>query len=236
MCCRKSGLTNNQLKIIAVIAMLCDHVGKELLVQFEFLQIIGRIALPIFAYMIAEGCLYTRNRRQYLMKIALLALGCQLVYFIAEGSLYQNILVTFSLSVLTVFTIDNFRKRKDILSAVLMTAEMAIVVFLCIGLQKIPAFAGFRIDYGIFGVLLPVAVYFAPNKPLKIIFAALTLIALSFDMGGVQWFSLAAVPLIMLYNEKRGKLNLKYLFYIFYPSHLAVIYLIKLLLQSFNIL
>ena len=52
---KKFGLTNNQLKIIAMVSMLFDHVGKELLPQYTVLQIIGRLAFPIFAYMIAEG-------------------------------------------------------------------------------------------------------------------------------------------------------------------------------------
>ena len=71
----KSGiLSGNQLKIIALVAMTCDHVGKELLPAYEFLQIMGRLAFPIFAYMIAEGCRYTRNRKKHLLQVASLAL------------------------------------------------------------------------------------------------------------------------------------------------------------------
>lgn len=57
-----AGLTGNQLKLLALIAMTCDHVGLQLLPQFIILRIIGRLAAPLFAYMIAEGCRYTHNR------------------------------------------------------------------------------------------------------------------------------------------------------------------------------
>ena len=99
---RNVGLSGNQLKIIALIAMTCDHVGKELLPGINVLQIVGRLAFPIFAYMIAEGCRYTRNRRKHLLNVAGLAILCQVVYFIAEGSLFQCILVTFSLSICSI--------------------------------------------------------------------------------------------------------------------------------------
>ena len=64
------GFTGNELKLIAMIAMTCDHVGLQLLPGVPVLRIIGRLALPIYAYMIAEGCRYTRSRKKYLLRIA----------------------------------------------------------------------------------------------------------------------------------------------------------------------
>lgn len=221
------GLTNNQLKILACFSMLLDHVGKELFPEFKILQIVGRIAFPVFAFMIAEGCCYTRNKRSYFLKISGLALGCQLVYFIAERSFYQNVLVTFSLAVLTIFLIEFVKKRKDALSYVLLIADAALIIFLCFFLPDIVR--GFHIDYGIFGLMLPVAVYLAPNKASKLIALTVFLIMLSTDLGGIQWFSLISVIVLALYNGNRGKINLKYLFYVFYPLHLALIYLVKIL-------
>ena len=72
-----NGFTGNQLKLIALISMTCDHVGLQLLPDVLILRIIGRLALPIFAYMIAEGCRYTRNRKRYLLRMAGLAALCQ---------------------------------------------------------------------------------------------------------------------------------------------------------------
>ena len=124
----KLGFTNNQLKIIAMIAMLIDHIGAYLFPQVRWLRIIGRLAYPIFAYMIAEGCHHTKSRIRYFLQMAGLAAICQLVYYIAMGSLYQCILVTFSLSVVIIYAIDNFRKHKGVLSGALAIAVFGAVV------------------------------------------------------------------------------------------------------------
>lgn len=227
------GLTNNQLKAVAMLSMLSDHIGKEFFPDLLILQYIGRLALPIFAYMIAEGCLYTRNKKSYLLKIGLLAVGCQSVYFIFEHSLYQNILVTFTLSVILIFVIRNFLDKKD-LPAVLLMCSVVLVVSVIVLFPYIVKNTGFLIDYGLFGVLLPVLVYFAKNKIMKLFATAFSLTMISFDLGGFQWISLFSVVLLWLYNGKRGKLNLKYFFYIFYPSHLAIIYAVKMLIDYFS--
>lgn len=224
------GLTNNQLKLLAMISMLADHVGKVLLPQWIFLQAFGRLAMPIFAYMIAEGCRYTRSRCRYFLQLFTLAAVCQLVYFFAMGSLYQSILVTFSLSVVTIFSIDRFRQKQDFLSGAILFAVAATVAILCLALPRWLPGTDFQIDYGLFGVLLPVAVYLAPTKPRKLFSAGLMLVGLSLGSIPLQWFSLLALPLLALYCGQRGKWKLKYLFYIFYPAHLVIIHLISLLI------
>ena len=62
----KFGLTNNQLKIIAMVSMALDHIGLLFFPDVMLFRALGRIAFPIFAYMIAEGCRYTKNRAKYL--------------------------------------------------------------------------------------------------------------------------------------------------------------------------
>ena len=94
------GLNGNQLKIVALLAMTCDHIGKQLLPQNEILQIVGRLAFPIFAYMIAEGCVHTKSKKKYFFSMFGLASVCQIAYFYAMGSLYQCVLVTFSMSII----------------------------------------------------------------------------------------------------------------------------------------
>lgn len=222
----KIGLSNNALKIIAMVSMLIDHIGYIIFPQYQLLRIIGRIAFPIFAYMIAEGCFYTRNRKKYLLMIAGLGIICQLVATIATGSLYQNILITFTLAIATIFAIDNFLKKKKMPSFLLMALTVAGVIFISYIAPVIFEEQGFTVDYGIWGILLPVFVYFSPTKALKIFFTALILAIRIFLVGKLQLFALLAVPFLMLYNGKRGKLNMKYVFYIFYPAHLAIIYLI----------
>ncbi len=191
--------------------MTIDHIGVQLFPDLIILRIIGRLAFPIFAYMIAEGAKYTKNRRKYILTISLTALFCQLVYFFAEKSLYQCILVTFSLSILLIYALE----YKNI---IISLASVLGVFALC---ELV------NIDYGFLGILTPVFIYFANSKANKLIACSALLILLGIVMGGVQWYSLFAIPLLALYNEKRGKLNLKYLFYIYYPLHLGIIYLIK---------
>ena len=227
---KKFGLTNNQLKIIAMLAMLSDHIDKELLPQYPVLQIIGRLAFPIFAYMIAEGCFYTKNKMRYFLTVALLGVGCQAVYLVAEHSFYQNILITFSLSIILIFSLENFRIKREKISASILFSTVLVVFAICVVMPFALKEQGFQIDYSIFGVLLPVAVFYAPDKSRKLVYTFGMLILLSNSIGGIQWFSLLSVPLLALYNQKRGKYNIKPLFYIFYPAHLVVIYLISLLI------
>ena len=97
------GLTNNQLKIIAMVSMLFDHVGEVLFYNqscYVIFKIIGRLAFPIFAFMIAEGCRYTKNRTRYLLTIAGLGIAFQAVYYVFTQSWYIGILLTFTLSIL----------------------------------------------------------------------------------------------------------------------------------------
>lgn len=228
---KKFGLTNNQLKIIAMVSMLFDHVGKELLPQYSVLQIIGRLAFPIFAYMIAEGCFYTKNKIKYFLTIFILGTGCQIVYSIAEHSFYQNVLITFSLSIALIFSLENFRIKKENISGIILFFTVSVVFVLTMVLPEVLKEYGFQVDYGIFGVLLPVVVFYGKNKLQKLSFATIILVLLAYSFGGgMQWFSLLSVPILALYNQKRGKYNIKPLFYIFYPVHLVVIYFISLVL------
>lgn len=220
-------LTGNQLKIFALIAMTLDHIGLELLPQYPFLRIIGRLAFPLFAYMIAEGCRYTKNRTRYLLCIASMGLVCQLVYFFATGSLYQCILVTFSLSICLIYSLDIAIHKPNMLRCLLALGTLLTVIFVCVYLPSILSpYSDFAIDFGIWGVLLAVFIYFAPDN-LKAIATALALIPLCLTGADNQWYSLISVILLFLYNGKRGKARIKNLFYIYYPAHLVAIYLLS---------
>lgn len=223
-------LTGNQLKLIALIAMTIDHVGMILLPQYLFLRIIGRLAFPIYAYMIAEGCRYTRNIFKYLGTMAAVALLCQVVSFAAIGSLYQSVLVTFSLSVLVILLIKNAGQKKNALSYLLLGLGIAGVFFVTKLLPELLPGTDFGVDYGFVGVMLPVLVYLAKDRRQAMAFTAICLVLLAYGLGQVQWFGLLALPLLWLYNGKRGAYGMKYLFYIYYPAHLATIYLLQYVL------
>lgn len=209
--------------------MTLDHIGYLLLPQYPILRIIGRLAFPIFSYMIAEGCRYTKNRTKYLLTMIAFGTAFQVVYFIVDHSLFQGVFVSFSLGIAMIFAVDNAIKRKTAVSALIAILVSVFIGFICLGLSQILSHTDFAIDYGVFGVLLPVLVYFAPNKLSKLIAATVAVIGMSLLMGGRQWYALSAIVLLALYNEKRGTNKLKHLFYLYYPLHLIIIYGIDML-------
>ena len=216
-------LTSNQLKLLAMLTMTLDHIGVQLYPGILWLRIVGRLAFPIYAYMIAEGCAHTRNRRKYLLQMAGLALLCQLVYFFAMGSLFQCILVTFTLSILLIYACDTGSRP-------LTALALLGVAFVTVALPRLLPGTDFAIDYGFFGVLVPVAAYLGKTHREKLLFTAGALVALAWSVGDIQWYSLAALLPLALYGGQRGKRRMKWLFYLYYPLHLAAIYGISLLL------
>ena len=161
--------------------------------------------------------------KKYLMQMAGMALLCQLVYFFAMGSLFQCILVTFTLSILTIYAIDSGSSVK---AAAALCAVVLITVFLP---QWLPN-TDFAVDYGLWGVLLPVAVYLSRERGQKLLCTAIFLSLLALAYGGIQWLALLAIFPLSLYNGQRGSTRLKGLFYWYYPLHLVAIYGIGLLL------
>lgn len=233
----KFGFTNNQLKIIAMVCMALDHIGLLFFPNEEIFRILGRIAFPIFAYMIAEGCRYTKNRAKYLGLIAAMAVAFQVVYFVAMQSLYQGILVTFSLAIITIYAIDGILKSKKLWTILASVASLAFVAAFVFVLPSLLTGTDFDIDYGLWGILLPLAVYYLPNRLWRTVGMALLLLARAIHytvfpvaLGLLQWFSLISVALLALYNGERGKVKMKYVFYIFYPAHLVILYGIAILI------
>lgn len=208
-----------------MIFMTCDHVGIQLLPQWGFLRILGRLALPIYAYMIAEGCYYTHDRRNYLLRLAGLGALCQIVYLIALGDLYMCILITFSLSVCLIGVLEDVLRDTNPKTIAAALAVSAGIVFACGALPEL--LPGFQIDYGLAGVLLPVLIYF--GKP-KLLFLCIGLTLLALTGNPIQWWGFAAVPLLLCYSGEKGKFNIGSLFYWYYPAHLVVIFLLSLVL------
>ena len=219
--------------------MTCDHVGYLLFPELKFLRFIGRLALPVFAYFIAEGCLHTRSKSKYLLQLSALAVICQLFYVgeaLISGSVRSidlNILFTFSLSVIVssayLHMADAMRKRDKKalpLSIALFALSLGAAAFCCTALTElfgIPV----TVDYGIIGVLLPVtALLFTDKRKNFISFCAATIIYCIVRANTLPytWFALLALPLLALYNGKRGTKKLKWAFYLFYPIHFAVLY------------
>jgi len=229
---RKSilGLSGNQLKILAVIFMTIDHVGLHLFPGMQILRMIGRLAFPIFAFTFAEGCKYTKNRLRHFVVLFLFAALCQAVYSYATNSLYQNILVTLTLSAAVIYSYDFAKKTHNFFSYVLALAVLIGVFFVCFILPSAIG-RGFAIDYGFYGVMLPVLCYLGKTKQEKVLLLSMGLLILAPNLGTIQLFSLLSVPIIALYNNTRGKWRMKNFFYIYYPLHLVVIHFIGMFLK-----
>ncbi|MBO4251682.1 MAG: hypothetical protein J5911_03360 [Clostridia bacterium] len=225
----KKGLNGNALKIIALAAMTVDHIGMLFFPYSVVFRIIGRLAMPIFAFMIAEGCTYSKHRVKYFALVFGIGVICVAGYLIAEGELYLNILLTFSLSIVIIYGLD-YAARVKRTSAYLLPALFVVVsAFLNYALPKIANDPELTLDYGFFGTLLPVAIYVFKDFRLKLVALALILTLIAFDIGWVEWWGYLALVLLAFYDGTRGKLNLKYLFYLYYPLHFVVIYAIYLL-------
>ena len=229
------GLSGNQLKILGAVFMTMDHVGLHLFPDISILRIIGRLAFPIFAFTFAEGCKYTKNRTRHFFVLAILAVLFQAVYTFATKSLYQNILVTFSLSALIIYSFDHARKSKGFFSYTIALLILLVVFGICCILPtKIGR--GFAIDYGFYGVMIAPLVYFGKTKQEKLFLLSAGLLLLAPTLGTRQLFSICSIPIISLYNESRGKWRMKNFFYIYYPLHLVIIYFLGILFEKMNII
>ena len=222
--------------------MLVDHIGFLLFPQKQMLRYIGRIAMPIFAYFIAEGCIHTRSRRKYFLSVLTLALLCQIVYFAEDfinGGIHiveLNILFTFALSIVTcssylAMTHNNNSTCEKVLNTAFFAGTLAVSIFLCVFLNRLSPIP-INFDYGIAGVLLPffAVISVQKEKQLPLFFIGILLFNIVMaDKLSYTWYSFLSVPLLLAYNGKRGTHRLKYFFYLFYPIHFAAIYLIKLI-------
>ncbi len=228
------GLSNNALKIIACVAMFIDHLGYLVFPEVLFFRIVGRLAFPIFAYMIAEGCYYTHNKLKHFLLIFLLGIIMQMVSYLFAGVTDFSIFLVFSASILIIYLIDNiadaFKEKYYMLSG----CFLFVTIVVCFGLACIELDTKvFFENYGLYGVFTPVLLYilrkFLPDyqKLFMLITLAVCTTMYAFYM---QWlpafFALLAIPILVLYNGKRGKLNLKYFFYIFYPLHIWLLQII----------
>lgn len=211
------------LKGIAAISMLLDHTGLLLFPQCTLLRLLGRLAFPLYACCIAEGFRYTRSRRRYFLQIFSLGLLCQLAYFLADGSMYLGVLITFTLSILLMWAWNRAYSAAKPTAWLFLLLLVAACVCLC---------RFVTVDYGFFGILLPLLFYVTSKRKWQLLLVTLGLFALAASGGGLgslQWWSLLCLPILYLYNGKPGKYRMKYFFYVFYPAHLALLYIIALL-------
>lgn len=238
-------MNRNHLKIIACVSMLIDHMGLLMFPQLLFFRYIGRLAFPIFAFFIGEGCRYTKNRKKYFLSVFILGVICQAVYIadalietgslgFSSGAWYFNILLTFSVSIPLCYLVLGVKDGKNKKKNAVFLCLYLFAVFVGAGLFEYLRKKGgsFTLDYGIFGIILPASTLIFNDKRIKLAAFCVALTAFCLftmkDMPFV-WFSLISMVLLLFYNEKGGSKRLKYGFYIFYPAHLAVLYLLTMI-------
>lgn len=240
-------LSGNMIKILAAALMVCDHIGVVLGHEDSILRILGRISMPLFAFMIAEGAKYTKNKAKYLGLIGGLALICQLVYYFALNDTYMCILVTFTISILLIFALDFVKWAYLSERGNLFSKNFAPMLFF--GLVFLTYFATTRltIDYGFYGIMMPVfasltdmrgykiseKAQWIDSRPVRILTMCIPMLLRMLDgsQHPIVWYSFIAIPILLLYSGKRGKRKMKYFFYIFYPLHLVLIYGIFILVM-----
>lgn len=235
--------SSSTLKILACIFMFIDHLGARVFPGYIIFRIIGRLAFPIFAFMIAEGCHYTRNKLKYFLQVFLLGVICDLVYFFYAGKLQGNILLTFSCSILIIFALQLCKQAwhdGGVARRILFTGLFVLTVASLWALTRF-----YRVDYGFMGVLVPVfpalVAYKEGKTPkffknldrhavkLACFSAGLLLLVLKQGITATQTWSLLAILPLALYNGRRGVKWMKYGFYLFYPLHLLLVEGIALL-------
>lgn len=222
------------LKLIAICTMLIDHMGYTLFPGVMWLRCVGRVAFPIFCFLIAEGCVYTHDRKKYAARLLVFALLSEIPYNLMNSGMIwdpydQNVLWTLLTGALVCWLIDWALKKCTPLSFVLTGAVMLAAYWLLeIG----------NTDYGGWGMLLVAAFYGVHRAPsgavVKMIAQAFGLAFFSLGvMGGylsIELWSLVSLAPIWLYNGQRGFSHkaVQYGFYAFYPVHILILSLIAM--------
>jgi len=224
----KSNLDTNLIKIVAIISMTFDHVGNAFFPEYPVFRWIGRIAFPLFCYCLTVGMLYTHDIKKYVLRLSAFALISQPFWILAFnsddiiGNIFNlNIFFTLIVSLLATW---GFKEKKWWL--------------FIIGLILLNV-----INYAMTGLILMMIFYLCRNKPLlgALIYTLTYLPAingymedpLALKIGthaiGFEIFALLALPFIYIHTNSNLKIS-KWFFYIYYPAHLFIIFLVQVIL------
>jgi hypothetical protein len=226
----KLGLSGNQLKIIAVISMTLDHIGFIIYPQYVIFRILGRISFPIFAYMISEGMYYTKNRIKYFIRVLILGIGCQLIYFLSDNGNIINVILTWAMAIFTIYLYQKAKENANPIYKMMFAVYLIALFVFCEFIPYVYVNSPYKVDYGFVGVLLPLVCYIPKNKYIKLTLLAFGMLFLVFSLEYYQYWCYLSLIFLFVYNGRKGKMNLKNFFYLYYPLHIGVIYLISLAL------
>ena len=240
---KHKGLSANALKYLAIIAMTIDHTAFVFVnphsALWYVMRTIGRLTAPIMCYFIAEGFHYTRSRRKYLIRTAVFAVISQPFYFVmvfgrppdkvSEFLMNMNVMYTFSVSLLMLCIADS---RK------LNLGKKIILIAVCFALADLGDWA-----YVAPAWVLVFHLFRGDFKKQSLAFIGVSVVLMtyrflplfdSFAEFSYQFGVLLALVPLSMYNGKRGggenrrvrDFN-KWVFYVFYPIHIAVIVFLK---------
>jgi hypothetical protein len=215
----KFSLNAYHLKMIALISMFLDHFARIIYPDLYVLKVIGRLAFILYSFLLVEGLTHTKSSGYYFLRLFLFALLSEIPYDLAFGDKWfdpirQNIFFTLSVGLAALLVIESKKIASDV--KVLLIAAL------------VTAANNFHFDYYYYylGVLQVVCFYVFRSNRLK---QFLTVVILNlFFMFRIATQSAAVLGLlpIYLYNGERGK-KTGILFYIFYPAHLLLFWIIK---------
>ena len=204
-------LDSFQLKCIAIVSMALDHTGAVLYPSQIWLRCLGRIAFPIFCFLIVEGFFHTHDVRRYMGRIGVFALISEIPYNLAFRGVpleyaHQNVFFTLLIGIGMMVLLE--RNREWPVKAVILLLAMWLAVLI-------------RSDYNFRGILLIFVFYiFHESRWLAVTAGGLWNFLYQ---GVIQKYGVLSVLPLSLYNGERGR-KMKYFFYIFYPAHLLLLY------------
>lgn len=225
----KRGLSQEALKAIACVTMLLDHIGA-IFVSGYTLRIVGRIAFPIFCFLMAEGAYYTKNSRKYACRLVVGALLSEIPFDLAfRRSLTlqtQSVMVTLLLGFLA---IEAIQKTNSGIIKFAITAIGFLLGWL------------FKTDYGGYGVLLIILLSQTRGQwwlqTILVAVVAWMMNSAKIPFLGIkipiEMFAVLAMIPIGLYSGKKasGSKVVQWAFYLFYPVHLTVLVCIRYLIE-----
>ena len=214
--------SGSALKIIAVLSMVTDHCANYLLDgntwAYEVMRCFGRVAFPVFAFLVAEGFAHTRNRMRYFLSLLLFAVISEVPWYLLNGmDGTHNVMFTLALGVAALAVFERLREHR-----VLCCCSMLLMAWLAAWLGT---------DYEWRGVLVITVFYLlgmAKNTPVTLRRMLQLLFAFPLMMHYGITGALLACSVIFLYDGTRGFIHgnmAKYGIYGFYPAHLIIIWL-----------
>lgn len=246
----KIGITSFGLHVFAMAFMLLDHLWATIMTGQHWMTNVGRLAFPIFAFMIVEGYFHTRNIKKYVARLLAFALISEIPFNLMTGGgwlypYHQNVLWTFLIALICMIGIDKIKiSNRNI-------AVKIILIILIVFLGWIIGMITF-VDYYGFGVLTVLTFYaFRQKKWWNYLAQVLILYYINVEFLGGYYFevnilgvtlevvqqglALLSLPIIWLYNGELGyhKKWWQYFCYSFYPLHMMVLYLIFIFMLHF---